>query len=211
MPDVTADGDQWTLLVPVKRLEIAKTRLALPDEARSELALAMACDTVRAALASAEVGEVVVITSDLRARQALSSRGARVVEDIPDTGLNPALIHGASVAALPRVAALSSDLPALRSADLDAVLLIARAHRVTVVGDASGSGTTMLTARAVTDFSPRFGVDSRAAHVSAGAVDLSADAAAALRQDVDTVEALRIAVELGVGPETTRALAALRI
>jgi 2-phospho-L-lactate guanylyltransferase len=211
MPDVTADGDQWTLLVPVKRLEIAKTRLAVADDARSELALAMACDTVRAALGSAQVGEVVVITSDLRARQALSSHGARVVEDLPDNGLNPALVHGASLAALPRVAALSSDLPALRSADLDAVLRLAGAQHLAVVADASGSGTTMLAARAVADFSPHFGVDSRAAHVSAGAVDLSADAAAALRQDVDTLEALRAAIELGVGPETTRALAALDV
>lgn len=201
-----ADGDQWSLLVPVKRLDIAKTRVALPDPARADLALAMACDTVRAALAGTAVAEVVVITSDQRARDALSTFGARVVDDLPDAGLNPALVHGASIAAQRHVAALSSDLPALRSSDLDTVLRLAMDHPVAVVADASGSGTTLLTARTIGDFSPLFGIDSLAAHVTAGAIDLSASAGVSVRHDVDTLEALRAAIGLGVGPATRRAL-----
>jgi 2-phospho-L-lactate/phosphoenolpyruvate guanylyltransferase len=208
MPDVRADGDQWSLLVPVKRLESAKTRLALPAPERADIALAMACDTVSAGLACDAVAEVVVITSDPRAHHALSALGARVIDDRPDTGLNPALSHGALSATLPHVAALSSDLPALRPADLGDVLELALATPLAMVADISGLGTTLLAARAVGDFSPRFGVGSRAAHVSAGAIDLSSSAAASIRHDVDTVEALRAAVELGVGAATERALAA---
>jgi 2-phospho-L-lactate/phosphoenolpyruvate guanylyltransferase len=209
MPDVTADGDQWSLLIPVKRLEIAKTRLKLAAHSRAELALAMACDTVSAALAGVAVAEVVVITSDARAGKALSGRGARVVDDRPDSGLNPALAYGASLAGSGCVAALSSDLPALRAIDLDAVLGLAASHQVSVVADASGKGTTLLAASSVDAFAPSFGVESRAAHVGAGATDLSADAAQSVRNDVDTLDALRAAVALGVGPETARVLAAL--
>jgi 2-phospho-L-lactate/phosphoenolpyruvate guanylyltransferase len=194
MPDVTADGDQWSLLIPVKRLEIAKTRLKLAAHSRAELALAMACDTVSAALAGVAVAEVVVITSDARAGKALSGRGARVVDDRPDSGLNPALAYG---------------LPALRAIDLDAVLGLAASHQVSVVADASGKGTTLLAASSVDAFAPSFGVESRAAHVGAGAIDLSADAAQSVRNDVDTLDALRAAVALGIGPETARVLAAL--
>jgi 2-phospho-L-lactate guanylyltransferase len=207
MPDVRADRDQWSLLVPVKRLAVAKTRLALPAPERAEIALAMACDTVSAGLACDAVAEVVVITSDPRARDALATLGARVVEDRPDAGLNAALEHGASAAAMPRVAALSSDLPALRPADLGEVLQLASSHPLAMVADVAGLGTTVLAARAVGGFSPRFGPDSRAAHVSAGAADLSSLAAASVRHDVDTVEGLRAAIELGVGAATALAVA----
>jgi 2-phospho-L-lactate/phosphoenolpyruvate guanylyltransferase len=208
---MSSDRDRWSLLVPVKRLEIAKTRLALADRPRADLALAMACDTVASALAAVAVAEVVVITDDARAAAVLSRLGARVVGDLPNAGLNPALVHGASVAAMPRVAALSSDLPALRSADVDAVLRLAATHPCAVVADVAGTGTTLLSATAIAAFAPAFGVDSRAAHVSAGAVDLSAEAAASVRHDVDTLDALRATLDLGVGPETTRALAALDV
>ena len=204
---MTADGDQWSLLVPVKRLDLAKTRLAVSERMRADLALAMAGDTVAAALRSDLVGEVVVITSDARAGQALSALGARVVADRPDIGLNPALVHGASVAARPHLAALSSDLPALRTGDLEAALGLAAGHDSALVADASGSGTTLLAAYSLASFTPRFGVDSRAAHIAGGAVDLSEQVAPSVRHDVDTVDALDVAVRLGVGPETARVLA----
>jgi 2-phospho-L-lactate/phosphoenolpyruvate guanylyltransferase len=207
MPDVRADGDQWSVLVPVKRLEAAKTRIAVPAGIRADLALAMASDTVSAALASAAVAEVLVITNDSRARQALSALGARVVDDLPDQGLNPALVHGASLAAGQRVAALSSDLPGLRSADLTGVLRLAAGYALAVVADDSGVGTTLLAAGTRTSFWPLFGVESLAAHVGVGAVDLSPQAAASVRHDVDTLAALRTAVDLGVGAQTARLVA----
>jgi 2-phospho-L-lactate/phosphoenolpyruvate guanylyltransferase len=207
MPDVRANGDHWSLLVPVKRLDLAKTRLAVSAQLRADLALAMACDTVGAALRCDAVDEVVVITSDGRATQALSTLGARVVEDGPDLGLNPALVHGAAVAACSHVAALSSDLPALRTGDLEAALLLAAEYDSAVVADASGSGTTLLAAFSVAAFAPQFGVGSRASHIAGGAVDLSAHVAPSVRHDVDTVEALDAAIRLGLGPETARVLA----
>lgn len=203
---MAARGDQWSVLVPVKRLDLAKTRISVAAGDRAELALAMACDTVRAALAADEVGEVVVITNDHRAQRALSELGARVVDDVPDAGLNPALGYGASIAGGEPVAALSSDLPALRPADLDAVLRQARDHPLAMVSDAEGSGTTLLAARTKADLVPHFGSESKAAHVRAGAIDLTGFAAASVRQDVDTIEALAAAVALGVGPDTTAAL-----
>jgi 2-phospho-L-lactate/phosphoenolpyruvate guanylyltransferase len=204
---MTADGDRWSVLVPVKRLNVAKSRLAVVEPDRVRLALAMACDTVRAAVGCDEVAEVVVISNDRDAAAALSALGARVVDDAPDAGLNPALRHGATAARCDLVAALSSDLPALRSVDLGDVLRRAAAHRRAVVGDLAGSGTTMLTARSRLDLAPQFGPGSRRAHVASGAVDLSADTAASLRHDVDTVSDLRAAMALGVGSDTARVMA----
>jgi 2-phospho-L-lactate guanylyltransferase len=206
---MSGDGDLWSLLVPVKRLGLAKTRLGLADPVRAELALAMAIDTVTAAINTPLVGEVVVITDDERAAKALASVGARVVDDQPDAGLNPALVHGASMASMSRVASLSSDLPALRPQDLEAVLHAAAQHPRTVVSDLSGTGTTLLAATEIDGFQPAFGEGSLAAHVASGAIDVSYRAARTVRQDVDTIEALRAAVDLGVGEQTTRAVAGM--
>jgi 2-phospho-L-lactate guanylyltransferase len=206
---MTGGGDRWSVLVPVKRLDRAKTRLDVPAPARADIALAMAIDTVRAVAVADAVAEVVVITDDPRAAAALGAIGARVVADVPDAGLNPALRHGASVAISPRIAALSSDLPALRSPDLDAVLTESTRHQQAAVSDLSGTGTTLLAATRAARFSPAFGENSFREHLRAGAEDISEVAAVSVRHDVDTLEALRSAVALGVGPETARAVSAL--
>ncbi|HTR68963.1 MAG TPA: 2-phospho-L-lactate guanylyltransferase [Mycobacteriales bacterium] len=207
--DQRAHEGRWTLLIPVKRLEIAKSRLALDAVDRIEVALAMAVDTVSAALKASTVAEVVVVTDDARATRELGDLGARMVADVPDAGLNPALLHGATLATRASVAALSSDLPGLLADELDAVLRAADAHPRAVVGDATGSGTTLLAARTVAGFTPAFGVGSRSAHVDAGAVDLTEQAGWSVRHDVDTVEALLAAARRGVGPRTHAVLAEL--
>ncbi|MBO0828607.1 MAG: 2-phospho-L-lactate guanylyltransferase [Streptosporangiales bacterium] len=195
----------WALVVPVKPLALAKSRLAeVAGERRADLALAMAADTVEAALRPEPVATVVAVTDDDRAAKLLGDLGALVVADEPDAGLNPALRHGAAIARehAPDVGALSADLPALRPGVLEAVLDAASAHPHAFVPDLAGSGTTLYTATAGHAFEPRFGVDSAARHSESGGVSLASAAAAPLRRDVDTGADLLAAVALGVGPRT---------
>ena len=206
---MTQQADRWSLVVPVKRVENAKTRLDLDVDARASLAVAMAVDTVSAALACPLVARVVVVTDDARAREALQALPVLLVPDTPDSGLNAALTHGVATAANGHVAALSSDLPSLRGADLAAVLARAAEHEQAVVADVPGTGTTLLCARSAEVFTPRFGVASLAAHVAAGAADLTADAPESVRRDVDTVDGLRAAIALGIGEATRVVLAGI--
>jgi len=208
---MTQHGDQWSLIVPVKRLEVAKTRLAVDVEARADLAIAMAYDTVSVALTCEEVAEVVVVTDDERANRMLAGVGARVIPDVPDAGLNAALHHGAASASARWLAAVSSDLPALRPDDLARVLRAAAGHRQAVVADIQGAGTTVYTATELAEFVPSYGAESHSAHLRNGAIDLTSVASESVRRDVDTLEALRGAVALGVGPATEKALASLEI
>jgi 2-phospho-L-lactate guanylyltransferase len=113
----------WSVLMPVKVLARAKSRLAgLAGPRRAELALALACDTVTAVLACEAAARVIVITDDQVASVALAGLGALVVPDEPRDGLNAALRHGAGLAASRwpgwGTAALSADLPALRPAEI---------------------------------------------------------------------------------------------
>jgi 2-phospho-L-lactate/phosphoenolpyruvate guanylyltransferase len=211
MPDMGRPADEWAIVVPVKRLDAAKTRLQLDPDVRIELALAIASDTVRAALACPRTAVVIAVSDDARATPVLRALGAVVVPDQPDAGLNPALRHGASVPEVPAgagVAALAADLPALRPEDLADMLAATAQHGIVVVADAAGAGTTLLAAVEASRFRPMFGAQSRTRHVAAGAVDLSESAGLSLRSDVDTVADLRTAYALGLGPATTRVVQA---
>jgi 2-phospho-L-lactate guanylyltransferase len=199
--------DPWCIVVPVKRLPLAKTRLAeVAGAHRVDLALAFALDTVTAALACDVVRAVVVVTDEPDAARALAGVGALVVADEPDAGLNPALVHGADVAARAHpgcaVGALSADLPALRPDELRAALAAAPETAAAFVRDAEGSGTTTLLARRRADFVPAFGPGSAVAHLAGGAVELHGDAFPSLRLDVDTARDLEQAVAMGVGLHT---------
>lgn len=197
----------WSLVVPVKVLARAKSRLAsLAGPDRPALALAMAADTVAAALDCPDVSRVIVVTDDPRAASLLADLGAIIVAERADEGLNPALRHGAARAAAhwPRsgVGALAADLPALRPAELGAALRMAASWPQAFVPDAAGSGTTLYTVRPGTAFRPRFGPGSAARHRAAGAVELSQPGLASLRRDVDEAADLRGAGDLGLGART---------
>jgi 2-phospho-L-lactate guanylyltransferase len=201
----------WSIVVPAKRLAVAKTRLRPltgGGPAHDELVLALLADTVSAALACAAVGAVVVVTDDPAAREVVEQLGARTVGDEPDRGLNPALEHGARSTGATAVAALSSDLPALRPAELAAALRAAEPTPRAFVADAQGTGTTLLTATG-TALRPRFGAGSARAHAGDGTVLLSG-AWPGLLRDVDTEADLRAALALGVGPRTTALAVSLR-
>jgi len=197
----------WSVIVPVKRLAAAKTRLraTLPGVDHDALVLAMALDTVGAALACPAVGRVLVVTDDPVAAPALTDLGALCVPDTPDAGLNPALAHGATEAAGRQpawgVAVLGSDLPALRPAELAEALGAAAAAGRAFVTDSVGTGTTLLAAAPGVPLAPAYGPGSAAAHAASGAVALSGSWPA-LRRDVDTATDLREAADLTLGPRS---------
>ncbi|MEV1328843.1 2-phospho-L-lactate guanylyltransferase [Micromonospora costi] len=202
---------RWAIVVPVKHLAAAKSRLrgALPGVPHEELALALAADTVRAVRACPAVAEVLVVTDDTRVGAEARAAGARVLPDRPGAGLNAAFRHGAAAARAGWVAALTADLPALRPAELAAALAAAREDPAvrTFVADAPGTGTVLLTAPPGVPLDPRFGVDSAAAHAASGARPLAGEWPS-LRRDVDTAEDLAAAATLGLGPRTAALTAA---
>jgi 2-phospho-L-lactate/phosphoenolpyruvate guanylyltransferase len=197
----------WSVLMPVKVLSEAKSRLAgLAGPRRGELALAVACDTVTAVMRTDQAARAIVITDDPVAASALRELGAQVIPDEPRDGLNAALRHGAAVAArswpASGTAALSADLPALRPAELARALNAAARWPNAFVADAAGDGTTLYTAAPGAAFRPAFGLASRARHAAGGATELEVPDIPGLHQDVDTPADLRGAAELGLGPRT---------
>ncbi|WP_069464205.1 2-phospho-L-lactate guanylyltransferase [Actinacidiphila rubida] len=213
MDAAAARGGGWSLVVPLKPLALAKSRLAdAAGAARPALALAFALDTVAAALACPLVADVTVVTDDTTAGARLAELGAFVVADVPAAGLNAALRYGAQRVrerGAAGVAALNGDLPALRPAELSLVLAAAaEAPERAFLADAAGVGTTLLAAGPGTELAPGFGGASRARHLASGACEITLSGVPSVRRDVDTPDDLRAALALGVGPRTAATCAA---
>jgi 2-phospho-L-lactate guanylyltransferase len=185
--------------------------VGLPDDVRRELATAFALDTVAACADAAAVGAVLVVTDDAWLAEKLSTLGSSAVPDGVAGDLNATLRQAAAEAArrwpgsVP--VAVCADLPALRASELDAALGQLQPGEPAFVADADGFGTTLYTA-ARERFDPRFGPGSAHAHAASGARALAEDLPG-LRRDVDDLDDLRAALDLGVGPQTSRRAASL--
>jgi len=208
----------FAVLLPVKPPARGKSRLVdLSHEARTALASAFALDTASACLATPSVRAVLAVTDDALFASALVELGCDAIPDGVTDDLNGSLRLAAAEAVRRwpdlRPVALCGDLPALRPADLETALssvaLSSPAQGPAFVADAAGTGTTLYSAP-LSSFTPCYGVDSARLHIDSGAVPVSGELVS-LRHDVDTLEDLRAAVSLGLGPRTTLVAAHLGV
>lgn len=212
--DGAGDPGDVALIIAVKRLAAAKTRLAPVFSARTRenVVLAMLVDTLTAASGVAALGSITVITPDDAAAAAASGLGAGVLADPTPEGdsdpLNNAIATAerAVTGAFANIVVLQGDLPALQTQELAEAIAAARHHRRSFVADRMATGTAALCAFGAA-LDPQFGPDSCARHRRSGAIELTG-AWPGLRCDVDTPADLTAARRLGVGAATARAIAA---
>lgn len=207
------DAGDVALIIAVKRLAAAKTRLAPVFSARTResVVLAMLMDTLTAAGRVRSLGSITVITPDDAAAAAATELGADVLADPTPEGhpdpLNNAIATAerAVGSSFTNVVVLQGDLPALQTQELNEAIAAARHHRRSFVADRLATGTAALFAFG-SPLAPQFGPDSSARHRSSGAIELTG-AWPGLRCDVDTPTDLAAARRLGVGAATARAIA----
>lgn len=192
----------FALIVPVKTLSLAKSRLESPAP-RACLMRAFALDAISAAVDSPAVTRVYVVTDEPGFED-----GATRLPDEGEGDLNQALLHAERRVRLLEpssgVAAMCADLPALRTADLTAALGAGLGPRW-YVADAAGTGTTLLAAGPGVDLDPRFGPGSARRHEESGAAPVRTEVTT-LRADVDTDVDLARACVLGVGVHSRAAV-----
>lgn len=216
-------GDAWTIIVPVKALDRAKSRLsgAVSADARHALVLAMASDVVRACRDCPRVSTVRLAGSDAQARTVAAALGAEFIADpgpggSPDAPatretedpLNAALAHAMSSVPGP-IGVITADLPELDPRLLTHILDSAAVHAHSIVVDHRGRGTTMAFWTGATDRVCRFGVDSAERFRRlGGAVVLTAGDGpwGAAARDVDTPDDLVDLAGRRIGEATRRAL-----
>ncbi len=205
---------RFTVIMPIKSWDGAKSRLHADAPARRALAMAFARDTLEAVLRCPEVRDVVVVTRGEQVAKLARDAGAHVLLEPADAGPDPlgaAVRQGNAWAREHRphdaVAVIPSDLPTLTTDDLSRLLIETESHPLAFVADANGDGTTILTSRRPEHLRAGYGPGSAERHRSYGAIEMRA--AAGLRRDVDEFHELLEAHALGLGPHTARTFSQL--
>ena len=190
--------EEWIVLVPVKALALAKSRLVVDSDHRRQLALDFAAHTVSVASRVPHVKDTVVITDDDEVIRRLMAPGVSFLpEPVGRPGLNVCLERSATAVRKRQQAPLAilvADLPWLADAELARALVCAVSCDRAVVADAEGTGTTLLTAGRGLMPHPCFGRASFRRHIARGHTPLMGQWPG-LRRDVDVLDHLRAVEE----------------
>jgi 2-phospho-L-lactate guanylyltransferase len=192
-------------ILPVKRFELAKTRLReqLRADLRRRLAEAMVTDVLDALRASPQLAAVIVVTNEPAVAALAQERGAGVLGDPQESGQSDAALIGirhALAGGYQRALLVPGDCPALDQKALSTLLDRATSPpAVTIVSDRAGSGTNALLLSPADAIEPAFGPGSFARHralAQAAGAAWREEPLAGLLLDIDTpadLEALRSA------------------
>jgi 2-phospho-L-lactate guanylyltransferase len=191
---------RWWIVVPMKRIDQAKSRIGRSQGDRRRLAVMMARDTLDAAVNARSVAGALVVCQRAEDVESFVLPGVRVLA-CPGLQINEAISAGVEVlradVPMANVASLPGDLPYLSSAELDGALSQAAHAPRAVVGDKEARGTTLLTARGGTDLAPAYGPSSLRRHQDSGAIELRLPPSSGIRRDVDTMSDLVPSESLG--------------
>lgn len=202
-----------TAVLPVKRFDVAKQRLAAGIDAdrRRELAEAMLADVLDAIAATRAIDRLIVVTGDPIAQELASGAGAEVVPDPEDVGHSEAARAGiarAEVEGAERVVLLAGDCPLLDPRELDKLLTGIPGRYVGIVPDRHGDGTNALLLSPPDAIAPAFGEGSRARHVEAArqaGVPFSLEELPSIELDLDTpADVIALTRELAKQPKRAR-------
>jgi len=180
-----------SLVLPVKQVSHAKSRMAVPRNERRRLALGLIRHTLDIATTCLPADQVYVVTSDPQVREFAGLYGARFVAD-PGRGLNPAAEQGVAEARARAdrhaVVVLVSDLPGLTSEALRVLFDMVDSARdqPICVADYSGRGTTAVSCPPGVQVPMVFGRDSAIRFTALGC-RRAHRAPAGLVTDLDTV------------------------
>lgn len=195
-----------TAILPVKRFADAKQRLApgIGSTHRAELAAAMLEDVLEAIGAARSIERTIVVTSEPRAIELGTARGAEVLPDPDEGGHSGAALTGIARAqqlGVERVVLLPIDCPLLAPRELERLLTGMPERYVAIVPDRHGTGTNALALAPPDAIEPSFGEGSCARHVAAAreaGVPFGVEELPSLALDLDTpadVVALTMALE----------------
>jgi 2-phospho-L-lactate/phosphoenolpyruvate guanylyltransferase len=183
-----------TAVLPVKRFEAAKQRLAagVDEQRRRQLVEAMVADVLEAIGRARTIERTIVVTGDPIAQELAAEAGAEVVPDPADAGHIEAAQAGivrAEAEGARCVVLLPGDCPLLDPRELDRLLTGVPDHYVGIVPDRHGPGTNSLVPSPPDAIVPSFGEGSCARHVAAArqaGIPFEVEKLATLGLDLDT-------------------------
>jgi len=166
-PGTQRQPNIWAI-VPVKRLGLAKQRLApvLSRSERAELARTMLHDVLTTLCATPQLAGIVVVSGDPAVAKLAKLFDARIGDDIMESDINAAVQQGLRMLEASSAGALivPADVPFATAGDLQAVIRELDHYPVVLVPALSDGGTNTLAMRRPDLIAPSFGDDSFARH-----------------------------------------------
>ena len=157
----------WAI-VPVKRLGLAKARLApvLSRSERAEFARTMLHDVLTTLCATPGLAGIVVVSGDPAVAKLATLFEARLVGDVMESGVNAAVQQGLRTldASSAGAVVIPADVPFATAADVQAVIAELQHFPVVLAPALSDGGTNTLAMRRPDLIVPSFGDDSFARH-----------------------------------------------
>ena len=199
-------------LLPIKRLALAKQRLAplLTEAERGQLSLAMATDVLNALAQSATVSKIVVCASDARVSKLAQDFGADYIEEsaLGCGGLNAVvskLSQQFALSGVAKMAVLPCDIPGVNCTVINRIAANLEQNDVVVCPDHHHIGTNILAWQLRHSFQSQYGPSSlqlhqQQAHEKMYSLALSESQGAAL--DLDTPDDLGIFITQPAGLES---------
>lgn len=183
-----------TAIVPVKRFDVAKRRLAtgIGGELLPAVVAAMLGDVLEAIAAARMVERTLVVTGEPAAVAIATDAGAEVLDDPADEGHSEAALIGITAAissGATCVVLLPGDCPLLDARELDRLLTGIPSDYVAIVPDRHGTGTNALVLSPPDAIRPAFGPGSCERHVAAAKakqLPYSVEEVPTLAVDLDT-------------------------
>lgn len=168
------DANQTAVIIPVKRLALAKLRLSavLSPAARRRLVLTMLEDVLSVVSDVSAISDVIVVTPDAEVAALAMGRGAQILRERGHGGLNPALVSGLALArsqGAERALVLPADVPLATAGEIAEIVDSASSgarSQVTVVPSRDGAGTNALLLSPADAMQPEFGEGSFVRHVA---------------------------------------------
>jgi 2-phospho-L-lactate guanylyltransferase len=191
-------------IIPVKNFENSKTRLSalLGVQERVRLSELMLQDTLAALASARSVSEIVVVSSDKRAKEIAEKYKTTVLKQERDSGVNSAVALADAYAAKKHAAAtivVPQDLPLLAPADIDSVCALARGRCIAICPSLRFDGTNVLLRMPLDVISTSYDNNSYEAHMQS-----AKDAGAA----VHVVKSERLMFDVDT-PDDARQLASI--
>jgi 2-phospho-L-lactate guanylyltransferase len=168
------DASHTAVIIPVKGLAQAKLRLSavLSPAERRRLVLTMLEDVLSVVGEVAAISDIIVVTPDADVAALAIGRGAQVLREEGQGGLNPALVGGLALARLrgaERALVLPADVPLATAAEIAEIVGSASSgarSQMTVVPSRDGAGTNALLLSPPDAMQPEFGEGSFVRHVA---------------------------------------------
>ena len=163
-------NDQWDVFLPLKQFATGKSRLStIPDDFRVSLIKAMAIDLIDVLLQVPQIAIITIVGVDHK--QLIGATNSRlksfpILEPI-DINSDLQLAIGESK----RIAIFLPDLPSVKAVEILQALSLASTNQTSFIADKNSIGSTAFFST-VGKVATHFGINSAAAHRSAGAIEL---------------------------------------